>query len=346
MSLLLLLGCVAQSFLASEYATLTTEINQAHLNQACAPRDLALADANYAFAKVEFQQGDTQRAAEHVALARHHVKAALACAPVAPAPVAAPVLVDSDTDGVADSLDTCPQVAEDLDGFRDVDGCPDPDDDGDGLADGQDACRDAAEDMNGFQDADGCPDGTGDRDGDGLADARDGCPDKPGAAADRGCPPADGDGDGLTDRMDACPAEAETKNGYLDEDGCPDAPPSRVQVTATQIVIKERIEFATGKATILPSSFPVLDDVATVLRDSPNLRVEIAGHTDAVGDDLANQRLSKARAEAVYEFLFNRGIAGYRMVTVGYGESRPVDSNDTEEGRQRNRRVEFVILSQ
>lgn len=351
MTLLHLLGCVAQTFLVAEYATLTTELNDAHTRAACAPEALAIADANYAFAKVEFQQGDTARAAEHVKLARERVKAALACASLAPAPVDRPtstpvVLVDRDQDGVADSVDTCPDVAEDLDGFRDVDGCPDPDNDGDGLPDDVDRCRDAAEDKNGFQDDDGCPDASGDRDGDGVADAQDACPDRPGAATDRGCPPADADGDGLTDRLDACPAEAETKNGYLDEDGCPDTPPSRVQMTATQLVIKERIEFTTGKATLLSSSFPVLDDVARVLRDHPNLRVEIAGHTDAVGDDLANQRLSKARAEAVYEYLFRAGVAGFRMVTVGYGESRPVDDNATEDGRQKNRRVEFVILSQ
>lgn len=348
----LLAGCVPQAMLAQEHQALVGQMEQARAAQRCAPRELALAESHLAFAQLEFEQGDTHRATEHLAVVRTNLAVALACAPkpaapAAPAtPVAAPVLVDTDGDAVADPYDACPTVPEDLDGFQDVDGCPEIDNDGDGILDAADACRDVPEDKNGYLDTDGCPDGTGDRDADGVPDAQDACPDQVGAAVDRGCPPADADRDGVLDRADACPGELETRNGYLDEDGCPDSPPARVEVTATQIVIKERVEFATGKATLLASSFPVLDDVAKVLKDYPAIRVEIAGHTDNVGDDLANQRLSKARADAVYEYLLGKGVQGSRMFAVGYGETRPIDSNATEPGRQVNRRVEFLIVAQ
>jgi outer membrane protein OmpA-like peptidoglycan-associated protein len=193
-------------------------------------------------------------------------------------------------------------------------------------------------------DADGCPDT--DNDGDGVDDANDACPNEKGAIADRGCPQLDRDRDGVGDSVDACPDAPETMNGYSDEDGCPDTKPTRIEITEEQIVIKQRVNFATGKATILGDSFPVLDDVAQVMRDYPRLKVEIGGHTDNVGDEAVNQRLSKARADAVFEYLLTKGIPANRMMTVGYGEMKPIDTNSTDAGRLANRRVEFRITEQ
>lgn len=358
----LLTGCASQALLASEFASLQTEIAAAHQTTNCAPKDLAIADANTEFAKIEFEQGDAKRAAEHVRLAREHAKIAAACtsAPVKPTkpvrvdpepepittaleptPRAAPAsAADRDRDGVRDSEDVCASDPEDLDGYKDSDGCPDLDDDGDGIPDSVDRCPREPEDRDNVEDADGCIDVDNDRDG--VPDAQDRCPNEPGDPPS-GCASRDRDGDGVGDDADACPSEPETLNSYQDTDGCPDAKPQRIEVTADQIVIKQRINFATGKATILPDSFVVLDDVAVAMKEYPKIRVEIGGHTDNVGDDTQNQRLSKDRADAVFEYLLSKGVGAQRMMTVGYGETRPVDTNMTETGRTNNRRVEFLI---
>ena len=136
----------------------------------------------------------------------------------------APLGRDTDSDGVLDRTDACLTEPEDLDGFEDADGCPDPDNDSDGVPDGRDGCDDEAEDPDGFADEDGCPDP--DNDEDGVADADDQCPTE---AEDRdefededGCPDVDDDGDGIPDTRDACSAEPEDVDGFRDEDGCPD----------------------------------------------------------------------------------------------------------------------------
>jgi large repetitive protein len=253
---------------------------------------------------------------------------------------------DADGDGLKDAEDACPDVPEDPDGFKDADGCPDMDNDADGILDAMDACPTASEDLDRFQDEDGCPDT--DNDADGVLDPVDRCPDQ---AEDRdgdrdtdGCPDLDADNDGIPDDADKCPTVPENVNGYLDEDGCPDDKPQRIEITKEQIVIKEQIQFETGKARIRPVSYPILDDVVQVLRDYPRIQVRIEGHTDNVGDDVMNVRLSKSRADAVFEYIIGKGIDARRLVTEGYGETRPIDSNLTTEGKQRNRRVEFHIL--
>lgn len=349
---LLLPGCASQALLAADYSALTEEVNLAHNLANCAPVDLALADSNMAFARLEFDQGNVARAADHVRVAREHAKVAGACAAPPPPKPKETVLVeevvplvdvplDADRDGVVDKDDRCVRDPEDLDGFKDTDGCPELDNDLDGVVDQADRCIVDPEDRDGFMDDDGCPDP--DNDSDGVADAQDACPNQQGSIAQGGCPVTDKDNDGVNDDADRCPTEPETRNEYLDDDGCPDARPQRVEITSEQIVIKQRINFATGKAVILKDSYPVLDDVALVLKDYPNLRVEIGGHTDNVGDDNGNQRLSKARADAVFEYLLSKGVVATRMSTVGYGETRPVDTNMTEAGRINNRRVEFLI---
>jgi outer membrane protein OmpA-like peptidoglycan-associated protein len=395
--LLLLWGCADLTPLQRDHqalvATMTTlEASQAALE--CAPRALAMAQSHRTFAELEFQEGDAQRASEHLAIARRYAEearlAAQACVPkdsdgdgivdksdqcpdeaedmdgdrdddgcpeedvVVEAPPPPPVVIpepvvgDMDGDGVVDSEDGCPDVPEDMDGFKDADGCPELDNDGDGVIDGMDGCPMAAEDFDGFSDGDGCPDP--DNDNDGIDDAADRCPTEPedldGDRDGDGCPDQDADGDGVPDDSDACPGEAETLNQYLDEDGCPDEKPQRVEVTKQQIVIKEQIQFQSGKATIRVESYPVLDDVVMVLRDYPDIQIRIEGHTDNVGNDATNLELSKQRADAVFEYIISKGIDARRLITEGFGETRPIDTNTTTTGKARNRRVEFHILQE
>lgn len=262
-----------------------------------------------------------------------------------------PETEDQDNDGITDDLDRCPTQAEDKDGDRDDDGCPDVTDDrdGDGIADTRDTCPDQAEDTDGFQDTDGCPDV--DNDGDGIFDVADRCPgeaeDVDGFEDSNGCPDPDNDRDGLADAGDECPNEAETMNGFEDSDGCPDTDlPQTVYIENQQIKIKEQIHFETGKAIIKPESYGILNDVATVLATKPTIKLRIEGHTDNQGSEVYNLNLSKARAEAVREYLVKKGVAPDRLRAVGLGESTPLDSNDTESGRAVNRRVEFHITEQ
>jgi hypothetical protein len=133
---------------------------------------------------------------------------------------------DNDGDGIADAADKCPNDPEDLDQFQDEDGCPEPDNDGDGIPDLNDPCPNAAEDGRGKRPTDGCPSTAEDSDGDGVADGRDKCPDEPedrdGFEDYDGCPDVDNDNDGIPDSFDSCPNEAEDPDGFEDADGCPD----------------------------------------------------------------------------------------------------------------------------
>ncbi|HHO50453.1 MAG TPA: OmpA family protein [Deltaproteobacteria bacterium] len=260
---------------------------------------------------------------------------------------------DNDNDGVVDAQDACPMVPEDNDGFQDLDGCPDEDNDGDRILDAQDACPNAAETVNGFDDADGCPDEKPfiDTDGDGLSDEVDQCPteaeDFDTWQDDDGCPDLDNDLDGVPDTSDQCPFDPETVNSYLDEDGCPDTAPSRVIVQQEKIVITEKVFFQYGKAVIQKVSFGLLDEVAQVINDNPRLTlIQIEGHTDSDGSEAFNLKLSQSRAAAVMRYLIAAGVDARRLEAKGFGESLPIDTNNTREGKARNRRVEFTILEQ
>jgi len=261
--------------------------------------------------------------------------------------------VDNDQDGIWDAQDACPMDPEDIDGFQDMDGCPEPDNDQDGILDPQDACPMVAETFNGFQDQDGCPDDKPfiDTDGDGYQDEVDQCPLDPedfdGWQDEDGCPDLDNDQDGILDTVDQCPFDPETVNGYLDEDGCPDTAPSRVVVEKSKIVITEKIFFDYNKAIIKPMSFELLDEVAQVINDHPHItRIQVEGHTDSDGSETYNEKLSQRRAEAVVEYLINASVESGRLSAKGFGESTPIDTNETTEGKARNRRVEFTILEQ
>lgn len=245
---------------------------------------------------------------------------------------------DTDGDGVYDGLDVCAATPR---GARvNRAGCP-IDSDLDGIFDGIDRCPETPQGAR--VDAGGCP---ADSDGDRVFDGLDVCPDTPPSAIvdENGCP-RDSDGDGVFDGIDLCPATAADLR--VDQFGCP------IQVTETETelfdtgMIRRQIRFATGRWEIQPVSFPVLDDVGRALLQWPDLDIEIGGHADATGDDAANMNLSYRRAQSVLEYLTARfpRLRGERFTVKGYGETLPIATNDTPEGRAQNRRVEFVIVN-
>ncbi|MCB9508102.1 MAG: OmpA family protein [Myxococcales bacterium] len=222
---------------------------------------------------------------------------------------------DRDGDGIVNTSDRCPDVPEDRDGFEDGDGCPDPDNDHDGRDDEFDRCPVDPEDVDGYEDADGCPD-------------------------------PDNDSDGILDVSDACPLDPEDLDGDADDDGCPEED-TLVVLTDSQIEIRQQINFETGSSTITGAlSFRILDEVAVVLYDHATIEIRVEGHTDSQGSASYNQQLSQGRADAVRTYLMSQGIAGGRITAVGYGEERPIDTNETDAGRAVNRRVEFHITAQ
>ncbi len=245
---------------------------------------------------------------------------------------------DSDNDGVPDGSDNCPSEKEDPDGFEDKDGCPDNDNDGDGLPDNKDKCPNEA----GEEGSNGCP--VADPDNDGIVGDADKCPDEPEdvdqVQDEDGCPDADNDGDGVADGADQCPAEPETKNGYQDDDGCPDELPQQIKKFTGTI---KGIKFKTGSDVILRSSFKVLNEASAVLKEYPDLKLEIQGHTDSQGSDEVNMDLSQRRAESVKAYMVSQGVDEGRLEARGYGETQPIAENKTKSGRAENRRVEFIL---
>ncbi len=268
---------------------------------------------------------------------------------------------DNDNDGILDMTpeddfysdfgpDACPMVPEDRDGDEDEDGCPedDGDADGDGILDSDDECPNDPEDRDQFEDTDGCPDI--DNDQDGILDVEDACPNQPedmdGWEDEDGCPDIDNDSDGILDVDDACPDEAEIFNAFEDTDGCPDE--GVISLTCEGVAIDDRVYFATDSARIRDRSNDLLNNVAQVIVDAlvrfPNLRLRVEGHTDSRGSDEYNLDLSDRRAASVRTYLIDRGVPPSALESQGFGERRPIDSNDNSEGRQNNRRVEFNAI--
>lgn len=251
---------------------------------------------------------------------------------------------DSDGDGVYDSDDKCPDEPEDIDNFEDKDGCPDVDDDEDGIIDRMDKCKRQKEDFDGYQDEDGCPDV--DNDGDGILDVDDKCPNQPedfdGFVDLDGCPDNDNDGDGILDKDDRCPAEPETRNGFEDEDGCPDEKPK--PPAPKQMILRAGANFQVGKSELNPVAFEELDKIAAVIKENPDSRWRIEGHTDNTGSSEKNKTLSYQRAQAVLEYLISKGLSRNRFEVFGLGEEVPVADNSTEDGRSQNRRVAILRI--
>lgn len=127
----------------------------------------------------------------------------------------------------------------------------------------------------------------------------------------------------------------------------PEAPPARVVLTPSSIQIADKVQFEFNSAELKPVSFALLDEVAAVLKDNPQIeQLQVEGHTDTTGKLSRNRELSQQRAESVLKYLAKAGIAKKRLVAKGFGPDRPVSSNDTPEGQEANRRVEFNIVKQ
>jgi OOP family OmpA-OmpF porin len=123
--------------------------------------------------------------------------------------------------------------------------------------------------------------------------------------------------------------------------------PARVVLTASNIAIMDKVQFETGKAALLPASHALLDEVAKMLKDNPQVElISVEGHTDSTGSPDFNRKLSQQRAESVVKYLSSKGVKAARMEPKGFGPDRPVADNETDPGREANRRVEFNILKQ
>ncbi|MBK8255381.1 MAG: OmpA family protein [Polyangiaceae bacterium] len=285
--------------------------------------------------------------------------------------------LDSDGDGLNDDVDACPKEPGGLSGDPSKDGCPVSDKDKDGVEDVEDACPSLAGVRRPEATKNGCPDDTdndgvydvvdacpslkgspnadpkkngcaADTDNDGIADAEDACPSlagaKSGVAKFNGCP-EDPDGDGIKGADDACPMDKGVASKDKDQNGCPDS----IRVTETAILLRKPIEFVTyGKArteTIDPLSDAVLRQVKDAIDAHPEiLKIEVQGHTDDSGSEDFNKALSQQRADAVRTWLVNAGVSADKLVAKGYGYEKPLGDNRIRTGRQKNRRVELVIL--
>ena len=151
---------------------------------------------------------------------------------------------------------------------------------------------------------------------------------------------ADRDGDGIADKDDRCPDEV----GLKMYKGCPEVPAAEVKSLEDKLnSIAKKVLFATSSAVIEPGSFRDLDDLAKIMNKYPNTRFAIEGHTDNTGNAEANKKLSQERADAVKAYLSGKGIESSRLTATGYGQERPIGSNDTDEGRSLNRRVEIHL---
>ncbi len=244
-------------------------------------------------------------------------------APPTPRPTQGAVGTDSDGDGLDDTHDRCPNVAEDFDGFQDTDGCPEDDNDQDHIPDAVDRCPNGAEDLDGFEDTDGCPD-------------------------------TDDDHDQIPDVRDLCPRVPEDMDGVEDNDGCPEAagPPAPAalerygdaRIEGGSIVLAHPLVFGTRGDRLPPSARAELADVAALLTARPDLKhLRIEVHTDSQGSDADNLAMTQRRAEIVRDLLVEVGVSGDRVEAKGMGESQPIESNRDAEGRAANRRVELHL---
>jgi OOP family OmpA-OmpF porin len=280
----------------------------------------------------------------------------------APPPPAPPL--DSDHDGVPDAQDACPTVPGTARGCPDADrdgipdgedlcpnakpgeipdpekkGCP-KDSDADGVPDAEDLCPTAPPGTKPDPNQQGCP---LDEDKDGVPDAEDLCPGvAPGAHPDPnrpGCPLPDADNDGVPDAEDACPKDAGEANADPKSNGCP-----KLSLSKGVVLQLRSVHFETNKWDLLPESFPILDEVARMLEEHKELTdVVIEGHADDRGTAAWNLRLSKHRAQSVMEYLIKKGIKRGRLSYVGFGDTKPLNPERTDEARAQNRRVEVRI---
>ena len=232
---------------------------------------------------------------------------------------------DTDGDGIADKDDSCPEVP----GLAALNGCPDTD--GDGIADKDDACPEVA----GLAALKGCPD----TDKDGIADKDDKCPSVKGPKENAGCPWPDTDGDSVLDKDDACPTVA----GPASNKGCPEVTAEAVENVKVQA---KQIYFNSGKSTFKSADVEVrIAAISTTLKNYPNAKFSVEGHTDSDGSDASNMKLSQERADVVKNALVAGGINAANLSAVGFGETAPVASNKTKAGKALNRRTEVKLAN-
>ncbi len=257
---------------------------------------------------------------------------------------------DTDKDGIYDKQDACPQTA----GLLKYQSCPDSD--GDTIIDKNDECPEIA----GLVAFNGCPD----TDGDGIPDKDDKCPELPGLLTfkgcqdtdedgivdqedeccliigpkeNKGCPWPDSDADGVADKDDKCPQEI----GTIANNGCPEVP--------EEVIMKlneyaKTIFFKPGKSTFKAETLLVLQSIVEILEQYPRDNFSIEGHSDSKGDPEKNLRLSKNRAAAVRKYFIYNGIAPERLTSEGYGDTQPIDTNESKSGRVNNRRVDVKLV--
>ena len=234
---------------------------------------------------------------------------------------------DKDADAIADAVDKCPETA----GVARYDGCPVPDSDNDGVDDENDQCPQEK----GSADHKGCP--VPDSDKDGINDDADACPQEAGVPEFNGCPIPDTDHDGVNDKEDKCPEEA----GTAANNGCPELDQKIVEKVN---LAARKIYYAANSDKIASGSFTALDEVAAILKENPELQLQIEGHSDNSGSASHNLSLSGKRAVAVKKYLEAAGIEPARITATGYGDKHPLFSNDNESGRSQNRRVELNLV--
>jgi len=245
---------------------------------------------------------------------------------------------DRDKDGIYDEEDDCPRIP----GLLALKGCPDKDKDG--IKDSEDECPEEF----GLKINKGCPD----KDSDGVVDKKDECPEVPGLPRFKGCP--DTDGDGLQDAYDDCP----TERGPAINHGCPkgasnvdtvyaDADTVYITIDNTSDLHQafKEVKFESNKYILTTPSKLVLNEVSTYLSDKKVLNIYMIGHTDSQDTDDFNMELSKNRVTTVQNYLVNKGVAKSRIRIFWKGETDPIATNNTEEGREKNRRVELIILT-
>ncbi|NML23914.1 OmpA family protein [Pseudoflavitalea sp. G-6-1-2] len=248
--------------------------------------------------------------------------------PLEPGTFAAGGCPDKDGDGVADKVDKCPDVA----GLRKYGGCPPPDRDGDGIIDEEDKCPDVP----GTIKYKGCP--IPDTDKDGVNDEEDKCPTLAGSKLNNGCPLPDSDGDGIPDNEDKCPTAAGPKSNK----GCPEL--KKELIDKVNYVAKQ-IFFDKASDRLTAPSMRALEEVVNIMNNNPHLVMAIDGHSDNTGNAQKNLNLSAKRANAVKQYLVQKGISHLRLDASGFGQSKPIADNNTEAGRAKNRRVELRLAS-
>ena len=231
---------------------------------------------------------------------------------------------DSDSDGIIDSKDDCPNIA----GLATLNGCPDADEDG--IADKDDTCPNAK----GTKANNGCPDA----DNDGLVDKDDTCPQVAGPKENKGCPWPDTDGDGVLDKDDNCVNVA----GPASNNGCPEI--TQVEIAKLDMLFKA-VYFDSGKDSFKEETISKLDEAVEIMTKFTTAKFSISGYTDSTGSVKRNQELSDSRANAVKNYLVKKGVSSSNLTAKGFGEDKPIASNNTRLGRNQNRRVEVKLIN-